>query len=62
MIDTCGMTGTITWAAVKAYCDQNAGGALYTVFGPDWINQVTQKSPGGFDAGQLKDYLGALFA
>ncbi|MBV9287081.1 MAG: hypothetical protein JO288_04535 [Hyphomicrobiales bacterium] len=62
LIDTWGMSGTITWPALKAYCDPHVGGGLYTVFGPDWISSVTQKSPSGFDTARLETYLGLLFA
>jgi hypothetical protein len=52
-IDTWGMTGTMTWAAVARYAVDAAGGALYTVVSIDSISKVTQKGATGFDWSQL---------
>jgi hypothetical protein len=52
-IDTWGMTGIMTYAAVAKYASEAAGGALYTVVSMDGINQATQKAPAGFDWSQL---------
>lgn len=59
-IDTWGTYGTVTWAAVAAYCAAAVGGDLFTVFGPDWINTITQKSPSGFNATVLEQYIQEL--
>lgn len=60
-IDTWGEFGTVTWEALAAYFSAAAGGELYTILGPDWINQATQKSPTGLDAAQLAQYISTIF-
>jgi hypothetical protein len=52
-IDTWGMTGTMTNAAVAQYATQASGGELYTVVSMDSISTATQKTPNGFDWSQL---------
>jgi hypothetical protein len=52
-IDTWGMTGLMTNAAVAKYCVESAGGDLYTVVSMDAINNVSKKAPTGFDWSQL---------
>lgn len=53
VIDTWGMTGTITDAAIAKYATRGANGELYTVVSQDGINKATQKAPAGFDWSQL---------
>jgi hypothetical protein len=53
VIDTWGMTGTMTDAAIAKYCAKRAHGSLYTVVSQDAINKATQKAPTGFDWSQL---------
>ncbi len=52
-IDTWGMLGTITWAAIKKYASTAGQGELYAVLGPDAIDKASGKAPNGFDASQL---------
>jgi hypothetical protein len=52
-IDTWGMTGLMTNAAVAKYPTQASGGELYTVVSMDGIGKATQKAPNGFDWSQL---------
>jgi hypothetical protein len=52
-IDTWGILGTLTDAAIQAYAIASAGGALYTVVSQDAINAATGKAPNGFDWSQL---------
>jgi hypothetical protein len=52
-IDTWGMTGLLTDAAVAKYASLKANGALYTVVSQDAINKASQKAPNGFDWSQL---------
>jgi hypothetical protein len=59
-IDTWGMIGTITWAAVAKYASTAGQGELYAVLGPDAIAKATGKTPAGFDAEQLVADLAAL--
>jgi hypothetical protein len=47
-IDSWGMIGTITWAAVAKYATRAAHGDLYTVLGQDAVNVVSGKNPLGF--------------
>jgi hypothetical protein len=53
IIDTWGMTGLITDAAVARYCVAPAGGELYTLLSPDMINRATDKAPSGLNWSQL---------
>jgi hypothetical protein len=53
VIDSWGMTGTITDAAIAKYAVQASGGELYTVVSLDGIDKATQKAPAGFDWSQL---------
>jgi hypothetical protein len=52
-IDTWGMTGTMTYAAVAKYPTQASNGELYTVVSMDAIGKANQKAPNGFDWSQL---------
>lgn len=52
-IDTWGMLGTCTWAAVAKYATTAGSGELYTVLGHDAIAMATAKAPNGFDWAQL---------
>jgi hypothetical protein len=53
LINSWGMTGTLTWDALAKYAVVAAGGDLATVFSVDAINTATQKAPNGFDFSQL---------
>jgi len=53
VIDTWGMTGLMTNAALAKYPNQASGGELYTVVSMDAIGQANQKAPNGFDWSQL---------
>jgi hypothetical protein len=48
MIDTWGMLGTMTWAALAALCTLNAGGGLYVLLTPDILAKGASKAPNGF--------------
>ncbi len=52
-IDTWGMTGLVTDAAVAQYASKVSGGELYTVVSQDGLNKATKKAPAGFDWSQL---------
>jgi hypothetical protein len=52
-IDTWGMTGLVTDAAIAQYATQAAGGELYTIVSQDGLNKATEKAPNGFDWSQL---------
>jgi hypothetical protein len=47
-IDTWGMLGTITKAAIAKLCVANAGGALYVWLTPDQVAKAATKAPNGF--------------
>ena len=46
-IDTWGMLGTNTWAAVKKYCAASAGGQLLVLITPDQLAKGQAKAPNG---------------
>jgi hypothetical protein len=52
IIDTWGLTGALTWAAVSKYAGR-PGGELYAVLDDDIIDRATQRSPAGFNLSQL---------
>ena len=59
IIDTWGLTGTLTWAAVRQYAatrqygSEAPGGELYSVLSEDIIDKASQLSPAGFNWSQL---------
>lgn len=55
LIDTWGLEGGITPAAIAKYTSPSAsvGGELYTVLSPDAISKASKKAPNGFDWSQL---------
>ena len=59
-IDSWGMIGTITWAAIAKYATRAANGDLYTVLGQDAVNVVSGKSPLGFAWRQMVSDFDAL--
>jgi hypothetical protein len=54
-IDTWGMLGTLTWAALAQYFTEAAGGALYVMLTPDVVVRATGKAPTGFDWATLSE-------
>jgi hypothetical protein len=52
-IDTWGMTGLMTNAAVAKYPTQASHGETYTVVSMDAISKANEKAPAGFDWSQL---------
>jgi hypothetical protein len=53
VIDTWGLQGLLTDAAIAKYANPQAQSGLYTVVSMDSINRATQKAPNGFDWSQL---------
>ena len=47
IIDTWGLKGLITWAAIAKYCAANVGGELHVMVTPDVLIRGTQKAPNG---------------
>ena len=56
IIDTWGMLGIMTWAAVAKYPN------TYTVLGSDIVDKITQKAPNGFNWTQLVSDLQSMGA
>ena len=52
-IDTWGMQGTVTWAAVARYCTSNAGGMVYFLLSPEEVASASQDAPSGLNWAQL---------
>jgi hypothetical protein len=46
-IDTWGMIGTITWAAISHLCSSAGGGELYVLLTPDQVAKGQQTAPNG---------------
>ena len=58
-VETWGMDGKITYAAMAKYAVASAGGQLFTVITPEIINRATMRAPSGFDWNQLTtDFVG----
>lgn len=47
-VDSWGMLGTVTWAAVSSLCTPSGGGALYVMLTPDQLAKGSAKAPNGF--------------
>ena len=53
VIDSWGLQGMLTDAAISKYANPQSQGGLYTVISMDSINRATGKAPSGFDWSQL---------
>jgi len=49
LVDTWGMIGTFTWAAITVYCTAKANGALYVILTPDQLTKGETTAPNGVD-------------
>jgi len=59
-VDTWGMLGTMTWAAVAKYCVPSAGGALYVLLSQDEIGKGASVCPNGIDWSTLLNDFNAM--
>lgn len=59
-IDTWGLIGTVTWAAVEELCTPANGGQLFTLLTPDQIAKGQAKAPNGLDWATLTQDLKEL--
>ena len=59
IIDTWGLIGTMTWAAVAKYASP-PNGELYVVLSEDWIDRASGRAPNGFDFATLQADLAGL--
>jgi hypothetical protein len=57
-LDTWGLLGTMTWAAVAKYLTALGQGEFHAVFSTDSIARGSEKAPNGFNAAQLQADLG----
>ena len=58
-VETWGMDGKITYAAMAKYAVASAGGQLFSVITPEIISRATMRAPSGFDFNQLTtDFVG----
>ena len=53
LINTWGMIGTFTWAAVAQFCADSAGGNLFAILSRELIASAQAKAPSGFDFAAL---------
>lgn len=53
LVDTWGMIGTLTWAALAALCTSKGGGELYVLLSPDQLAKSQTKTPNGFNWSDL---------
>lgn len=60
LIDSWGMNGTLTWAAVKKYAAASAGGELYAMLTPDQLAKGQSKAPNGIDWSALVSDFNAM--
>jgi hypothetical protein len=61
IVDSWGMIGCLTWAAIAKYCTTNAGGSLYAMITPDQLAKGQTKAPNGLLWSQLIKLLAFLF-
>lgn len=61
IVNSWGLFGRTTWAAIEKYWAKSAGGEIYAVFSPDWLSKATQVSPSGLNAAQLAADVAAEF-
>ncbi len=59
-IDTWGLLGTMTWAAVAKYLTTLGQGEFHAVFSADSIASASEEAPNGFNATQLQADLGVF--
>ncbi len=59
-IDTWGMLGTLTWAAINNYCSSANSGGVYVILTPDQLAKGQAKAPNGFDWTALINDFNAL--
>lgn len=52
-VDSWGLLGTITYAAIAELCSESAGGMVFAIVSKEWVNARSQKSPGALDWAQL---------
>jgi len=56
-IDTWGLIGTLTWAAIAELCTEAGGGEVYTLLSPDEVAKGQTKAPNGIDwASMIADF------
>jgi hypothetical protein len=60
VIDTWGMLGILTHAALAKYYVPENNGALFVLLSPDVISRLTQKSPAGYTIDALVEYLSQI--
>jgi hypothetical protein len=59
-IDSWGLLGTLTWAALGKYCALSAGGDCSVLLTPDQIAKGIDKAPNGFSWAELVDDFDAI--
>jgi hypothetical protein len=60
IIDTWGLFGTLTYKAIAALCNQNAGGEVYVLLSPDQLTKGQTKAPNGVAWNDLLSDFAAL--
>jgi hypothetical protein len=60
LIDTWGMIGTLTDAAIAKYCAESDGGDLYVVLSYETINRAKQRASNGLNWSQLNHDFSSL--
>jgi hypothetical protein len=53
VVATWGMLGVVTWAALAAWCTQQAGGGLAVRVSMDWVDRNTGSTPTGLNASAM---------
>lgn len=48
-IDTWGLIGTFTWAAISELCSDANGGMVFAVLESEWVSKMSLRSPGALD-------------
>lgn len=53
LINSWGLIGTLTYAAIAELCSDANGGQVFAVVSPEWVNKMKGDSPSGLDWAQL---------
>lgn len=62
IIDTWGLLGIQTYAAIGKYAMRSSNGELHSILTKEWLNSATQKTPSGFAYNDLVSDLRAIGA
>ena len=60
LVDTWGLIGTFTYAAIAELCSDANGGMVFAVIEPEWVSKSSSLSPSSLDWAQIQADFGLL--